>query len=505
MAMSPSRHIASRRSLLCIALSASAAAASLSSAQTVTVPIGFKASVVASGLSKPTAIAVAPDGRIFIAQQNGVVRVWQNGTLLAAPFIDLRDEVGFNWDRGMLGITLDPDWSSNRRVYMLYMVDPVFGPPEEPAESPAIGRVVRYAGTEASGGNVADLSTRHVVLGQGVQDGIPCCYSSHSVGALRFGLDGSLFVSAGDGASFNLVDAGGDPACAATFGPENDIGAFRSQRMDCLAGKLLRIDPTTGEGLPDNPYYTGDPTAARSKIWASGLRNPFRFTVIPGTSGPGTIYVSDVGWNLREEVSRVLGGENLGWPCFEGIQAAPGYPSANPANSGCNTLNTPGNPGPVVPPILQWHHTIGSQSVPPNYIGVCAVAGAWQDDPRVPPAYRGLYVADWGSNWIRLFKPDPVTGGLGTLSTFATGAQQPADFAIDPTTGDMLYVAMLLNRVMRIRWNGADINGNGVVDGADLGILLGKWGQADQFSDLNFDGTVNGADLGVLLGAWSGA
>jgi len=497
-------HLRAPHRVAALAALAAVAATPFAHAQNITVPIGFKATILASGLSKPNAIAVAPDGRIFIAQQNGLVRVWQNGVLLATPFIDLRDETGFNWDRGMLGIALDPEWSTNRLVYMLLIVDPIPGQPDEPSESPAIGRVVRYGATLASDGNVADLATRHVVLGHGPEDGIPCCYSSHSVGALRFGLDGSLLVSSGDGASFNVVDSGGDPACAALFGAETDIGAFRSQRMDCLAGKLLRIDPQSGEGLPDNPYFTGNPDDARSKIWASGLRNPFRFTVIPGTPGPGTIYVSDVGWNLREEVSRVLGGENLGWPCFEGIQAPPGYPTAAPANSGCSTLSTPANPGPVTAPLLQWHHSNSAQSVPPGYLGNCAVVGAWQDDPRVPPSYRGLYLADWSSNWIRLFKPDPVTGGLGSLSTFATLAQQPSDFAIDPTTGDIIYVAMLQNRVMRIRWNGPDLNGSGVVDGADLGVLLGKWGQADQFADLNFDGVVNGADVGLLLAAWSG-
>jgi glucose/arabinose dehydrogenase len=468
----------------------------------VSVPDGFVVDIVANGLAKPTGVAVAPDGTVFIAEQRGLVRVVRGGAMQVGPFLDLQDEVGFAWDRGLLSIELDPAFDQNGFVYLFLVVDPIPGRPEEPPQTPTFGRIVRYRAIESGDSLVADRASRHVVLGMDAADGVPCCYRSHSVGDLVFGLDGSLFALTGDGANFNIVDGGGDPACEALFGEELDIGAFRAQSLDSLAGKVLRIDPESGLGLPDNPFFDGDPSSARSRIWASGLRNPFRAAVDPRSAGPGTLYVADVGWNLREEVSAVAGGENLGWPCYEGLEPPPGYQDIDLEAWDCGTIETAGNPGPLAAPVLQWHHSDPTQSVPAGLFGRCAVAGVWVEGPLVAPSLAGsLLVADHIDHWIRAVRFDDH-GAVASVSVFATAAQRPTDFAMDPTTGDIVYVAFVSNTVYRIRALGPDLDGSGAVDGADLAAMLAAWGSSGP-ADLDGSGAVDGADLGRLLGAWT--
>src|SRR5690606_27204779 len=144
----------------------------------------------------------------------------------------------------------------NGHVYMAYPVAPEGGTRPKMLK-PTFSRVVRYTGTPASGGNVADPASRLVLIGEQPHEGIPACYA-HLFGALRFGEDGSLLVSTGDAAHYEFPDGGGnDPDCflPPLFDPEQDLGAFRAQHLDSLAGKILRIDPATGLGLPDNPYW----------------------------------------------------------------------------------------------------------------------------------------------------------------------------------------------------------------------------------------------------------
>src|SRR5258708_1405412 len=114
-----------------------------------------------------------------------------------------------------------------------------------------------------------------------------------------------MFVTSGDGANFNNVD----------------VLALRAQDVDSLAGKMYHVT-SSGAGLPTNPFWNGDASANRSKVWARGLRNSYRFTVKPGTSLP---FAGDVGWGDWEEINVVSGGVNLGWPCYEGNNVQSGY------------------------------------------------------------------------------------------------------------------------------------------------------------------------------------
>ncbi|MFO0875142.1 MAG: PQQ-dependent sugar dehydrogenase [Phycisphaerales bacterium] len=496
-----------------IAVPATAVAASLAAllaaapvSAVVTAPAGFAVETVANGFDRPIGMSFAPDGRLFVAEQRGMV--WIVDPVLGklpTPFINLQNEVGNAGDRGLLGIALDPSFAENHLVYLLYTVDPMRGQPDEPGETATFSRLTRYAGTAESNGNVADEATRTVLIGAIPSEGIPACYSSHVIGSLRFGFDGSLFVSAGDSASFGWADVGGTtPGCfdPGLFGPEEDIGAYRSQSLDSLAGKVLRVDPQTGAGLESNPFYNGDPFAKRSRLWATGLRNPFRMAIRPGSPAPGTLYIGDVGWNLVEEVNVAKGGENFGWPCYEGNTAAPEYPALDVPFFGCDTIGTPVNPGPLTNPLVRWHHFNDFISFPPGVIGRCAVSGVFYDGSSYPTKYQGrLFYSDHIFGWLRILTVT-TTDTYVKSEVFGGGVNGVVDFAAHPQTRDV-HLLLLGGDILRMRYVGADLNGDGVVNGADLGILLAAWGLSNSPANLDGIGTVDGADLGILLANWS--
>lgn len=243
-------------------------------------PVGFTETLVASGLPTPTAMALAPDGRIFVDLEGGDVRVIKDGNLLATPFLHLNvDSVG---ERGLLGLAFDPDFVDNQYVYFYYTVP----------GSPAHNRVSRFTAS----GDVADPSSEFVLLDL---DNLTDPFTEHNGGGLHFGLDGKLYISVGEN---------GNPANAQD--PSN------------LLGKMLRINPD-GTVPSDNPFVGVD--GVRPEIWALGFRNPYTFAVQPGT---GRIFVNDVGSsppNAREEINDLLPGGNYGWPIYEGYSNDPAY------------------------------------------------------------------------------------------------------------------------------------------------------------------------------------
>jgi glucose/arabinose dehydrogenase len=297
-------------------------------------PATLGSQTVVSGLSQPTAVSFAPDGTMYIAQQDGRVRVFRDGVLRATPFVDLRPEVNNVRDRGLLGMELHPDFPNTPYVYLSYTYDPPetvgqtgLAAPDQFGNRPA--RVVRVTADAATGFTTAVPGSLVVLVGKNstwantvrpdldstgnfslppsgydasgnpIQDYIATDSQSHTIGALAFGLDGMLYVAIGDGTSYGNVDP----------------RTTRVQDVNNLSGKLLRVDPITGEGLTDNPFYNGDVNSNASKVFALGLRNPFRIAVHPVS---GAIYVGDVGWNRWEEINVATGGENFGWPYYEG-------------------------------------------------------------------------------------------------------------------------------------------------------------------------------------------
>jgi glucose/arabinose dehydrogenase len=238
--------------------SASALAAAPAGSNT---PDGFVEQVVASGLEDPTAHGFLPDGRILVAEKRGVVRIVKNGALLPAPFVDLRDRVNDYWDRGMLGLAVDPSFATTGYVYLLYVYENDDGPGPYPGGYSGT-KTARLTRVTASG-DQASPSSEVVVLGQQVgrscsnfpagADCLPADGDGHSVGAIRFAPDGTLFASLGDASNGTAVDD----------------RALRAQSLDSLAGKIFHIGKD-GRGVSSNPFWNGNADAIRSKVWALG-------------------------------------------------------------------------------------------------------------------------------------------------------------------------------------------------------------------------------------------
>jgi glucose/arabinose dehydrogenase len=301
----------------------------------------------------PMQVVFLPDGRKLVVEKGGIVwTIDPLGNKLPIPFLDISAEVLDHTYAGLYGLVLDPDFETNRWVYMLYTVDP----PE--SSTSGFGRITRYQ-VSATNPDVADLSTRQVLWGFDWRSSSIHFYNSHWPNELRFGRDKTLLVSLGDGASSGYTDVGGHET--ELFGPNladpnEDIGSFRSLSLDSYSGKILRLDKETGLGLPSNPFWDGNPDSRRSRVWTYGHRNAFRFTIRPGTGStdpnlgdPGVIYAGDVGWNTYEEFYIAHGGENFGWPCYEGPYPQPSYQAVTSTFAGntnvlCSAPNNPENP-----------------------------------------------------------------------------------------------------------------------------------------------------------------
>ena len=353
---------------------------------------------VATGLAEPTALDWTPDGRyMLVAQKSGVVRVLDSGSLRAAPLIDLSSQVNNATDRGLLGIAINPNFPTTPYVYLLYTYDPpqtaanvgLAGPDGGGNRPSRLVRVtvnptsmvadpnslVVLAGTNStwaytshpeldSTGNTSVLPSGIVngttivapanqidvgtqdndpntpgIQNQNIRDYLADDSNSHSIGDLKFGADGSLYLSVGDGTSYNFVDP----------------RSVRVQDINNLSGKVLRIDPITGAGVPGNPFYDAkDPNANRSKVFYSGVRNAFRFTFDPLTALP---VVGDVGWNSFEEINTGAPGSNFGWPYLEGPNQTGSYQNLSQAISFYNNGNRNGvNDQAAVFPILSRSH-----------------------------------------------------------------------------------------------------------------------------------------------------
>jgi glucose/arabinose dehydrogenase len=243
-----------------------------------TLPAGFTETQVAGGLDNPTAMAFAPDGRLFVAEQGGTLRVIKNGALLPTPFLTVA--VSSTGERGLLGVTFDPDFTKNGYVYVYYT-----------ATSPAVhNRVSRFT----AAGDTAVAGSETVLLELDNLDA-----EIHNGGALHFGPDGKLYIAVG----------------------ENGL-ASNAQTLENLLGKILRINPD-GSIPTDNPFYKVAAANNRA-IWALGLRNPFTFSFQPGTS---RMFINDVGQETWEEIDDGIAGSNYGWPATEGPTTDPQFRS----------------------------------------------------------------------------------------------------------------------------------------------------------------------------------
>ncbi|HXI22162.1 MAG TPA: PQQ-dependent sugar dehydrogenase, partial [Gemmatimonadales bacterium] len=310
-------------------------------------PLGLD--LVAGGLSQPVFLTSAPGdaSRLFVVEKTGAIRVIHDGTLLAAPFLDLTDSVTSGSEQGLLGLAFYPDYATSGRFIVSYTSP-------HGAEAGGTSVIARY---RVSGSpDAADPASGRTLLT------LDQPYTNHNGGMAAFGPDGYLYLGFGDGGG------GGDPL---------GTGQDRSD----LYASMLRLD-VSGSGAyaipPTNPYL-GSATF-RPELWNWGLRNPWRWSFDRQT---GDLYIGDVGQNEREEVdvqpAGQGGGANYGWSVLEGLAC---YNSSSCDRTG------------ITLPVLDYDHSQG-----------CAITGGYVYRGSAIPALRGRYLySDYCSGWVRSFR-----------------------------------------------------------------------------------------------------
>ncbi len=451
------------------------AAAWPGAASAVSLPPGFQDETVFEGLEEPTSFRFAPDGRVFVAEKQGKILVYDSlEDATPTVFADLRTEAYDNGDRGLLSIVLDPNFAEHPYVYALYTYDhllgeaapaPKWGTPNQAGDPcpkpdnadvdacPVSGRLVRltavgdHAKELEGGGGVAEK----VLVEDWCQQ-----FSSHSIGDLQFGPEGALFASGGDGASFNSTDYGqfgwpqknqcGDPPGVVgeeLTPPTAEGGALRAQNTENLDGSVIRVNPETGEGLPSNPMASSLNANTR-RIIAYGFRNPFRFAIDPESD---EVYVGNVGWNSYEEIDRFSTvpnpAFNSGWPCYEGPIKAFDYRLLE--LDVCEALyNTPGS---TAPPLFSYsHYTTVTPEDTCNINEGSGVAGLdIYEGAAFPAAFKGaLFFSDFVRRCIYVMfpgedgRPDPST----TVPFMTEGGVYPAIDVEEGPEGNLFYVKL---------------------------------------------------------------
>jgi len=277
-------------------------------------------------------MAFAPDGRLFVCQQGGSLRVIKNGVLLAAPFLSVTtDSAG---ERGLLGVTFDPDFANNQWVYIYYTVPG--SPPHNRVRRVTANGDVALAGSETTILELNALSSAQ----------------NHNGGALHFGADARLYVAVGENAN-----------------------SANSQTLTNLLGKILRLN-NDGSIPTDNPFYHAA-TGVNRAIWALGLRNPFTFAFQPGT---GRSFINDVGQGTWEEINTGLAGANYGWPSCEGVCSPPNAGFVDPIHQYSHPAGCAITGGSFYNPAVS--------QFPPEYNGVYFFAdycGGW------------IHILDWAN------------------------------------------------------------------------------------------------------------
>lgn len=427
----------------------------------------FTKRIYADGFDQAIGILFDDNGRMYVWEKSGKVWIVENGTKSSTPFLDISDEVG-NWrDFGLLSVALDPNFLANGYVYLYYLVDrhhlinagtPNYNPGLNDYFSASQGRVTRYQASAANGFTEVDYSTRKVLLGEEIGTGVPSLHESHLGGSLIFGEDETLLLTTGDAGSYLSIDQGSafetyylQALQDGIIGQDENIGSYRCQVLFSLNGKLLRIDPETGLGVPSNPYYDpANPDANISKVWGRGLRNPYRMSRRPGTGShnpedadPGSFYIGDVGAGTWEEINVANApDQNFGWPRFEGMDFEPGF------------QNDTYFPQDHSRPKLDWRLPnprasidneiilIGqeSQVKGSTFQGNCSMGGTWYMGTDFPEIYQGTYFfSDYGAQWIKSAVFDEndnpveirnIMEDVGTITYLETS----------PTEGGMYFV-----------------------------------------------------------------
>jgi glucose/arabinose dehydrogenase len=338
---------------------------------------------IVRGLESPVHLTSPPgDARLFIVEQPGRIRIVENGRLLATPFLDITDRVRWGGERGLLSVAFHPQYSKNGLLFVNY------------TNRAGNTHIERYHVSPDR--NRADPGSARLLLE------IDQPYSNHNGGLVAFGPDGMLWIGMGDGGSANDPHGNG-------------------QNTATLLGKMLRIDVDRAPAYAvphGNPFADG--RGGRPEIWATGLRNPWRFAFDRVT---GLLYIADVGQNRWEEIDIVpasTAGLNFGWNQREG---------AHPFRRGAD--------GALVEPLHEYGHDSG-----------CSVTGGYVYRGRELPELQGHYFfADYCQGWVQSFRYDGRS--VGGLRRWALGDLGAVTSFGEDAAGE-LYILSQDGRVFRL-------------------------------------------------------
>lgn len=299
----------------------------------------------ATGLTAPVEIVNVNDNRLFVVQQNGIIKILQpNGTANSTNFLNISSKITYGGERGLLGLAFHPQYSTNGYFFVYY--------------NNTAGNITVARYTVTSDPNIADPNSEKILLN------IPKPFDNHNGGSIHFAPDGNLWIVTGDGGS------GGDP--------NNN-----AQNKNSLLGKLLRIDvnATGAYNIPSgNPFVGVD---GADEVWAYGLRNAWKFNF---DTVSGNVMIADVGQGQIEEINRMpitQAGINYGWRCYEG--------NSTYNTTGCAAQST------MTFPVSVYDHSEGK----------CSITGGYVYRGALYPALQGKYIfADYCSTQIGMLNTD---------------------------------------------------------------------------------------------------
>ncbi|HMQ63683.1 MAG TPA: PQQ-dependent sugar dehydrogenase [Flavilitoribacter sp.] len=390
--------------------------------------------VYAGGFTRPVDIVNAGDSRLFIVEQRGIIKIIDgNGQVLSTPFLDIDARVGSQGnEQGLLGLAFHPDYANNGFFYVNY------------TNNSGDTRISRFK-VSAGNPNVADPNSEKVLLP------VDQPYSNHNAGDLTFGPDGYLYFGLGDGGS------GGDP--------QNN-----GQTATAYLGKLLRIDVDNGDPYaipPTNPFKDTD--FYLDEIWATGLRNPWRFSFDRLT---GDLWIGDVGQDAWEEIdfqpASSTGGENYGWRCYEGnhvYSMSGSFPDMSQLTF----------------PVTEYSHSVGG----------CSVNGGFVYRGQAFPALYGKYIySDYCSGRFWTLTPDGQGGWdneevlNGANNTFVSfGEDKDGELYVSALNGNV-YRLVDICSALTVEADVQQVTCNGTADGAiNLSVSTPASSQSFQWSN----------------------
>jgi glucose/arabinose dehydrogenase len=432
--------------------------------------------IIATGLTYPTCIVSAPGDstRLFVLEKAGRIRIIDlaTNTLRTTSFLDIDPLVtggaSTSDEQGLLGLAFDPNYATNGQFYVYYT-------------GTGTNNLARYT-VSSTDPNLANSASGVVMMTWSDP------FSNHNGGWLGFGPDANLYMAVGDGGSAN------DPG-------------NRSQNLSDRLGKMHRIKPTVGGSAPyytvpaSNPFL-GGATTADDTVWAYGLRNPWRCSFDRET---GDLWIADVGQNAVEEVdfqpAGFAGGANYGWRCTEG--------ASNTGLTGCTFGSAS-----LTAPIHTYNHVSGTTG------GYSITGGVVYRGCRIPDLKGAYFFAEyvngniWSFRYVNGVKSDFQLRNAA-LGTSAEGGVVNQVVAFGEDANGEIYIADHGGQIYKIipaAGDGTcvppvvgDLDGNRVVNGADLGLMLAGWGTCGTPcpGDLDRNGVINGADLGQLLSNWT--